>query len=69
MIGIAPKVRGYAGVVGDFLPVSGKYTRSQAEALKHLKEVFRLTKQQLVPGNTGREIDKPGRAYLRSTVC
>ncbi|MFA6244523.1 MAG: Xaa-Pro peptidase family protein [Candidatus Hydrogenedentales bacterium] len=75
MIGIAPKVRGYAGVVGDFLPVSGKYTRSQAEALKHLKEVFRLTKQQLVPGNTGREIDKPGRAYfekcglLKYLVC
>lgn len=75
MIGIAPKVRGYAGVVGDALPVSGKYTRSQAEAIKHLKEVFRLTKERLVPGNTGHEIDAPGRAYyekhglLKYLVC
>jgi len=65
MIGIAPKVLGYAGVVGDSLPVSGKYTRKQAEAIEHLKEVFRLTKAQLVPGNTGREIDAPGRAYFK----
>jgi Xaa-Pro aminopeptidase len=75
MIGIAPKVRGYAGVVGDALPVSGKYTRKQTEAINHLKEVFRLTKAQLVPGNTGREIDAPGRAYfekhglLKYLVC
>ncbi len=27
MIGIAPKVHGYAGVVGDALPVSGARTR------------------------------------------
>ncbi|MCL4694975.1 MAG: Xaa-Pro peptidase family protein [Candidatus Hydrogenedentes bacterium] len=65
MIGIAPKVRGYAGVVGDSLPVSGKYTRKQADAIEHLKEVFRLTKAQLVPGNTGKEIDAPGRAYFK----
>lgn len=64
MIGIAPKVRGYAGVVGDSLPVSGKCTRKQAEAIKHLKEVFHLTKEQLMPGKTGKEIDAPGRAYF-----
>ncbi|MCE5258889.1 MAG: Xaa-Pro peptidase family protein [Chloroflexi bacterium] len=64
MIGIAPKVQGYAGVVGDFLPVSGEYTPLQREAFKHLKEVMRLTKEQLVPGKTGREIDAPGRDYF-----
>ena len=75
MIGIAPKVQGYAGVVGDSLPVSGKCSRKQAEAVKHLKEVFQLTKEKLVPGNTGREIDAPGRAYfekhglLKYLVC
>jgi Xaa-Pro aminopeptidase len=75
MIGIAPKVQGYAGVVGDSLPVSGKCTRKQAEAIKHLKEVFHLTKEQLQPGKTGREIDAPGRAYfekhglLKYLVC
>lgn len=65
MIGIAPKVNGYAGVVGDNISVSGRCTRRQAECLKHLKEVFQLTKEKLVPGNTGREIDVPGRAYFR----
>ncbi|MHB1354635.1 MAG: M24 family metallopeptidase [Anaerolineae bacterium] len=64
MIGIAPKIQGYAGVVGDFLPVSGVYTPPQQEALKHLKEVLRLTKAQLVPGKIGREIDAPGRDYF-----
>src|SRR5690606_10177302 len=57
MIGIAPKVNGYAGVVGHTLPVSGEYTASQKQCLEHLKEVFRLTKAQLVVGRKGSEID------------
>ncbi|MBI4557163.1 MAG: aminopeptidase P family protein [Candidatus Hydrogenedentes bacterium] len=75
MIGIAPKVHGYAGVVGHTLPVSGEYTTSQRDCLNHLKEVFGLTKAQLTPGRTGREIDAPGRAYyqkhglLKYLVC
>ena len=75
MIGMAPKVCGYAGVVGHTLPVSGEYTASQRECLKHLKEVFRLTKGQLMPGGKGSEIDAPGRAYfeknglLKYLVC
>ncbi len=75
MIGIAPKVQGYAGVVGHTLPVSGGYTESQKELLHHLKEVFRLTKAQCLPGRKGCEIDAPGRAYfekhglLKYLVC
>ncbi|MCC6795273.1 MAG: aminopeptidase P family protein [Candidatus Hydrogenedentes bacterium] len=65
MIGIAPKVNGYAGVVGDSLPVSGEYTDSQRECMNHLKEVFRLTRAQLQPGRKGSEIDAPGRAYYK----
>ena len=65
MIGLAPKVQGYAGVMGHSLPVSGKQTASQDECLNHLKEVFRLTKAQLQPGRKGREIDAPGRAYYK----
>ncbi|NLV74563.1 MAG: aminopeptidase P family protein [Chloroflexi bacterium] len=64
MIGIAPKVRGYAGVVGDFLPVDGTYSPAQQEAFKHLKEVMHLTKERLVVGKVGREIDAPGRDYF-----
>ncbi|MBN2311900.1 MAG: aminopeptidase P family protein [Candidatus Hydrogenedentes bacterium] len=64
MIGIAPKVQGYAGVVGDVLPVSGTYTARQAECVRYLKEAFALTKEQLQPGKRGREIDAPARAYF-----
>lgn len=64
MIGIAPKVSGYAGVVGDALPVDGHYTPSQNECITHLKEAFRLTKAQLIPGKSGKEIDAPARAYF-----
>jgi Xaa-Pro aminopeptidase len=64
MIGIAPKVQGYAGVVGDALPVSGSYTNGQKEYLLFLKEAFYLTKEQLRPGRIGREIDAPARAYF-----
>jgi Xaa-Pro aminopeptidase len=65
MLGIAPKVRGYAGVVGDTLPVSGECDANQRECLKHLKEAFRLTKAQLLPGKVGKEIDAPARAYFK----
>lgn len=64
MIGIAPKVSGYAGVVGDSIPVSGKYTERQLGCLRHLKEAFRLTKAQLQAGKIGKEIDAPARAYF-----
>jgi Xaa-Pro aminopeptidase len=75
MIGIAPKVQGYAGVVGDALPVSGAYSGPQQECVKHLHEAFRLTKAQLRPGAVGRDIDAPARAYfekhgfLKYLVC
>ena len=64
MIGLAPKINGYAGVMGDALPVSGKYTSRQRECMKHLREAFCLTKEQLVVGRTGREIDAPARSYF-----
>jgi len=32
--------------------------------MRHLKEAFRLTKAQLMPGKIGREIDAPARAYF-----
>jgi Xaa-Pro aminopeptidase len=75
MIGIAPKVSGYAGVVGDLLPVSGACSPRQQECVNDLREAFRLTKAQLVVGKTGREIDVPARRYfekrglLKYLVC
>jgi len=64
MIGIAPKVRGYAGVVGDALPVDRFYSPRQRECMKYLRDAFRLTKEQLKPGKVGKEIDAPARAYF-----
>ena len=64
MIGIAPKVSGYAGVVGDSIPASGQYSERQQVCMRHLKEAFRLTKAQLLPGKIGKEIDAPARAYF-----
>jgi Xaa-Pro aminopeptidase len=65
MIGLAPKVNGYAGVMGDLLPVSGTYTARQKECVNILQEAFCLTKEQLMPGKVGREIDAPARAYFK----
>lgn len=75
MVGMAPKVNGYAGVVGDVLPVSGRCTARQKECVEHLKAAMKLTREQLVPGRVGKEIDAPARAYfakhdlLRYLVC
>jgi Xaa-Pro aminopeptidase len=75
MIGIAPKIHGYAGVVGDLLPVSGEYTDKQKECVKYLRETLCLTKAMLKPGKSGKEIDAPARAYfakhdlLKYLVC
>ncbi len=64
MIGIAPRFKGYAGTMGDTLPVSGEYTAVQRDCMNHLREVMRLTKEMLRPGVSGREIDMPGRRYF-----
>jgi len=75
MVGLAPKVNGYAGVFGHTMPVSGSYTKSQKECLLHLSEAFKLTKNGLVVGRKGREIDAPAREYfdkhglLKYLVC
>jgi Xaa-Pro aminopeptidase len=64
MLGLSPRYNGYAGVFGQTLAVNGKPTKLQAECLKHLKEVFSLTKEKLVPGTVGRDVDAPGRKYF-----
>jgi Xaa-Pro aminopeptidase len=64
MVGIAPRFNGYAGVMGDTLPVSGVYTKKQKEIINHLREAFRLTRAMLKPGMKGREIDLPARNYF-----
>ena len=57
-----PKVKDMLGR-GECLPVSGRYTQA-AGMPKYLTEAFCLTKEQLVPGKIGREIDAPARKYF-----
>lgn len=63
MVGIAPRINGYAGTFGDTIPVNGVFTQRQKDLLNHMRETMRLTKDMLKPGMTGREIDVPGRKY------
>ena len=63
MIGIAPRINGYAGTFGDTIPVNGVYTQRQKDLLNHMRETFRLTYEMLKPGNCGIQIDEPGRKY------
>lgn len=65
LFGLSPKFQGYAGVMGDTIPVNGKWTAGQKECMKRLKEAFQLTKAQLVPGRIGRQIDAPARDSFR----
>ena len=75
MLGIAPRINGYAGTFGHTVPVSGEYTPEQKQCLIDMIEVMKLTKSMLKIGNTGREIDAVGRAlyekggYLKYLVC
>lgn len=65
MLGLSSKVNGYAGVFGHTVPVSGEYTESQKLCMKHLSTAYKLTKEALVVGKTGAEVDAPARAYYK----
>lgn len=74
MLGISPKCKGYAGVAG-VTAVVGKASARQKDCLKNLSEAFVLTKEMLVPGKSGMEVDAPGRelfkklGWLKYIVC
>ena len=75
MLGIAPRINGYAGTFGHTVPVSGEYTPEQRKCLIDMIEVMNVTKSMLRPGVSGREIDAEGRklyekgGYLPYLVC
>ena len=75
MLGIAPRINGYAGTFGHTVPVNGKYTPEQEKCLKDMIEVMKATKEMLKIGNSGYQIDKAGRklydkgGYLKYLVC
>lgn len=61
MLGIAPRINGYAGTFGHTLPVSGEYTANQKKCLNDMVEVMKEVKAMLKPGVIGKDIDKAGR--------
>lgn len=65
MLGIAPRVNGYAGTFGETVPVSGVYSEEQKWAINVLRRVLRETKKMLKPGVSGKEIDVPGREIFK----
>ena len=75
MLGIAPRINGYAGTFGHTIPVSGEYTPEQKKCLTDMIEVMQVTKSMLKIGNSGRQIDAEGRklydkgGYLKYIVC
>ena len=75
MLGIAPRINGYAGTFGHTVPVSGEYTKEQKKCLIDMIQIMKETKKNLIIGNSGRQIDKAGRrlyeigGYLKYMVC
>ena len=62
LMGIAPRYNGYAGVMGDTVPVSGEYTQDQKDCVNIIREVFRKTRDALKPGECGKTLDPIGAA-------
>lgn len=68
------RYKGYNSACGNTLVV-GEPTNSQRQVLADIAEAFRLTKEMLFPGKSGREIDAPARklftekGYIKHLVC
>ena len=65
LFGCSFRYNGYACAVGDTLTVAGEPTPAQRQVLSDLAEAFRLTRDALVPGKTGKEIDAPARKFFK----
>jgi Xaa-Pro aminopeptidase len=65
LFGFSFRHNGYACAVGDTLTVADKPTKAQRQVLADLAEAFRLTREELHPGKTGREIDAPARRFFK----
>ncbi len=68
------RYKGYNASVGDTV-VAGEPTAAQKEVLENITRAFKLTKDMLYPGKSGKEIDTPARrffteeGYIKYLVC
>ncbi len=64
MLGLSPRVNGYAGVFGYTVVVGGKPGEAQQRCFRDLAEAYRITRDHLRPGIKGKELDRPTREFL-----
>lgn len=65
LAGVGPRYHGYSSAAGCSMVVGGKLSREQQQYFHDVATAFRITKEQLKPGNMGRAIDKAPREYLK----
>jgi Xaa-Pro aminopeptidase len=64
MYSISPRYRGYASSVGDTVVVGGADTADQKRLLSDMAQGFAITREQLVLGRTGKQMDAPIRQFF-----
>jgi len=64
MLGISPRVNGYAGTAGFTYVVGGKHSSAQRQVINDLIEAYRITRNALKVGSIGKEIDTPVREFM-----
>ena len=63
LIGLSPKTEGYSAGVGMTVPV-GNGTRDQLQFLNDMVDALELTRDALIPGTIGKDIDAVARTFL-----
>ncbi|HSV31485.1 MAG TPA: Xaa-Pro peptidase family protein [Atribacteraceae bacterium] len=75
ILGISPRVNGYAGSAGFTYVVGEAYSSVQRQVINDMIEAYRITRNALRVGAVGKEIDAPVRefmekkGYSRYLVC
>jgi len=66
ILGISPRYRGYSAAAGFTYVVGGSFTKEQSQYFRDVAEAFQITKENLVVGKSGREIDAPTRKFFEN---
>ncbi|MEN3185260.1 MAG: Xaa-Pro peptidase family protein [Atribacterota bacterium] len=64
MLGLSPRSNGYAGVFGYTTVVGNHPNKAQSQCLQDLQEAYRITRNNLRPGISGKDLDAVTREFL-----
>ncbi|MCD6318440.1 aminopeptidase P family protein [Candidatus Aerophobetes bacterium] len=64
ILGISPRYKGYSAAAGFTYVVGDSFTKEQNQYFRDVAEAFRITKENLVVGKSGREIDASTRKFF-----